>query len=93
MRFAAFRPRSRPVRAPLPPGFATIWVTVAIDLVGFGIVLPILPIYARRFHTTAFQATLLVAAFSAAATSYATWGEPTIPFYLFYFLIHLTSRA
>jgi pyruvate dehydrogenase E1 component len=25
-----------------------------------------------------------VAAFSAAATSYATWGEPTIPFYLFY---------
>jgi MFS family permease len=40
---------------------------VAIDLVGFGIVLPILPIYARRFHTTAFQATLLVAAFSAAS--------------------------
>ncbi len=25
-----------------------------------------------------------VAAFSAAATAYATWGEPTIPFYLFY---------
>jgi pyruvate dehydrogenase E1 component len=25
-----------------------------------------------------------VAAFTAAATSYATWGEPTIPFYLFY---------
>jgi MFS family permease len=40
---------------------------VAIDLIGFGIVLPILPIYARRFHTTAFQATLLVAAFSAAS--------------------------
>jgi MFS family permease len=40
---------------------------VAIDLIGFGIVLPILPIYARRFHTTPFQATLLVAAFSAAS--------------------------
>ncbi len=25
-----------------------------------------------------------VAAFTAAATSYATWGQPTIPFYLFY---------
>ncbi len=37
-----------------------------MDLIGFGIVLPILPLYARRFHTTSFQATLLVAAFSAA---------------------------
>ena len=54
-------------RTPLPPGFGTIWLAVAIDLIGFGIVLPILPIYARRFHTTAFQATLLVAAFSAAS--------------------------
>jgi MFS family permease len=60
----AGRPRSR---RPLPAGFATIWITVAIDLVGFGIVLPILPIYAKRFHTTALQATLLVAAFSAAS--------------------------
>jgi MFS family permease len=40
---------------------------VAIDLVGFGIVLPILPLYAKRFHTTSFQATLLVAVFSAAS--------------------------
>ncbi len=40
---------------------------MAIDLIGFGIVLPILPLYARRFHTTNFQATLLVAAFSAAS--------------------------
>ena len=40
-------------RAPLPPGFGTIWMTVAIDLVGFGIVLPILPQYAeRRFHVS-----------------------------------------
>lgn len=58
---------SRPGQPPLPPGFATIWTAVAIDLVGFGIVLPILPLYAKRFHTTSFQATLLVAAFSAAS--------------------------
>ena len=53
-------------RPPVPPGFWAIWSTVAIDLIGFGIVLPILPIYARRFHTTSFQAATLVAAFSAA---------------------------
>jgi MFS transporter, DHA1 family, tetracycline resistance protein len=40
---------------------------VAVDLVGFGIVLPILPLYAKRFHTTSFQATMLVAAFAAAS--------------------------
>jgi DHA1 family tetracycline resistance protein-like MFS transporter len=51
----------------LPPGFGTIWIAVAVDLIGFGIVLPILPLYAKRFHTTSFQATLLVAAFSAAS--------------------------
>jgi MFS family permease len=50
----------------LPPGFGTIWTAVAVDLIGFGIVLPILPLYAKRFHTTSFQATMLVAAFSAA---------------------------
>jgi MFS family permease len=48
-------------------GFATIWTAVAIDLIGFGIVLPILPLYAKRFHTTSFEATLLVTAFSAAS--------------------------
>jgi MFS family permease len=48
-------------------GFGTIWTAVAIDLIGFGIVLPILPLYAKRFHTTSFEATLLVTAFSAAS--------------------------
>ena len=49
---------------------------MAIDLIGFGIVLPILPIYARRFHTTPFQATLLVAAFSAASFVFSpVWGR------------------
>jgi MFS transporter, DHA1 family, tetracycline resistance protein len=44
--------------------------------VGFGIVLPILPIYARRFHTTDLQATLLVAAFSAASFACSPlWGR------------------
>jgi DHA1 family tetracycline resistance protein-like MFS transporter len=54
-------------RRPLPPGFGALWVTVAVDLVGFGIVLPILPLYARRFHASSLEATLLVSAFSAAS--------------------------
>lgn len=53
-------------RPPLPPGFGTIWTTVALDLVGFGIVLPVLPLYARRYHASAATAGALVAAFSLA---------------------------
>lgn len=61
---------------PLPAGFAALWVTVVIDLVGFGMVLPILPLYAKRFHATSLQAALLVAAFSAASlVSSPLWGR------------------
>jgi multidrug resistance protein len=67
--------RSR-TRAPLPPGFATLWTSVALDLVGFGIVFPILPIYARRFHLSAAAATGLVAAFAAASFIFSpVWGR------------------
>jgi multidrug resistance protein len=45
--------------------------------VGFGIVLPILPLYAKRlFHTSPFTATALVAAFSAAQLLFSPlWGR------------------
>lgn len=56
--------RASTSRRPLPPGFATIWTAVALDLVGFGIVLPILPRYAERFGATPTVAGLLVASFS-----------------------------
>jgi MFS family permease len=48
----------------LPPGFGTIWTTVAIDLVGFGIVLPILPLYARELDASPATIGALVASFS-----------------------------
>ena len=48
----------------MPPGFATIWTTVALDLVGFGIVLPILPLYAREFDASPGTIGALVASFS-----------------------------
>lgn len=51
-------------------------MAVAVDLVGFGIVLPILPIYAKRFGASSLEAALLVAAFSAATFVAAPfWGR------------------
>ncbi len=65
-----------PSRQPLPRGFAALWVAVVVDLVGFGMVLPILPLYARRFGATPLQAALLVAAFSGASLLAAPlWGR------------------
>ena len=66
----------RPERAPLPRGFWVVWSAVALDLVGFGIVLPILPVYAERFGAGAFTAALLVSVFSAAQFVFAPlWGR------------------
>jgi multidrug resistance protein len=63
-------------RAPLPKGFGTIWTTVAVDLIGFGIVLPILPQYTQRFGASATTATLLVASYSLAQLVFSPfWGR------------------
>ena len=68
--------RPRRSREPLPAGFGTIWLAVAIDLVGFGVVFPILPLYARRFHVSSATATGLVAAFAAASFVFSPiWGR------------------
>ena len=62
--------------ARLPDGFGTIWVAVALDLVGFGIVLPILPLYAERFDASPATVGLLVASFSLAQFVFAPiWGR------------------
>ena len=53
-------------RTPLPAGFWTLWTTVALDLVGFGIVVPILGRYAERFGASGLQVGLLFASFSFA---------------------------
>ena len=53
-------------RTPLPRGFWVIWTTVALDLVGFGIVAPILGRYAERFGANPFTVGLLFASFSLA---------------------------
>jgi len=58
-------------REPLPRGFWVIWSTVALDMVGFGIVAPILGRYADRFGANGFQVGLLFASFSLAQMVFA----------------------
>ncbi|MEO5899848.1 MAG: MFS transporter, partial [Ilumatobacteraceae bacterium] len=56
----------RGARAPLPAGFWTLWSTVALDLIGFGIVVPILGQYAERYGASGFTVGLLFAVYSLA---------------------------
>jgi predicted MFS family arabinose efflux permease len=44
---------------------ATLFAIVFIDLMGFGIVIPLLPLYGERFHPSALAMGLLLSAFSA----------------------------
>ncbi|CAB4729838.1 unannotated protein [freshwater metagenome] len=64
-------PRERAAKVPLPQGFGTIWLTVALDLVGFGIVVPILGRYAERFGASGLEVGLLFASFSLAQLVFA----------------------
>ncbi|HET7451405.1 MAG TPA: MFS transporter [Thermoanaerobaculia bacterium] len=44
---------------------ATLFAIVFIDLMGFGIVIPLLPLYGERYHPSALAMGLLLSAFSA----------------------------
>ncbi len=50
----------------MPKGYWTIWTTVALDLVGFGIIVPILGRYAERFGASGLTVGFLFASFSLA---------------------------
>jgi MFS family permease len=47
------------------PSLFTLWLTVFIDLVGFGIIVPLVPILAARFNTTSVVIGAVLASFSA----------------------------
>ena len=53
-----------------------VFLTVFIDLLGFGMIVPLLTIYATKYHATPFQAGLLVASYSLAQFVFAPiWGH------------------
>lgn len=58
------------------PSILVVFFTVFIDLVGFGIVLPQLPLYAKNYHANGFELGLLMASFSAMQFLFAPgWGH------------------
>ncbi len=46
------------------PPILVIFLTVLVDMIGFGIVIPILPLYSRTFHATDWQIGILFGCFS-----------------------------
>jgi DHA1 family tetracycline resistance protein-like MFS transporter len=58
--------RAKPEREPLPAGFWVVWTTVVIDLIGFGIAIPVLNPFARQLGSTPLTIGFIGAAFSLA---------------------------
>jgi MFS family permease len=58
------------------PSLLVIFLTVFIDLIGFGIVLPLLPLYGESYGARGWEISLLMAAFSATQFLFAPmWGR------------------
>ena len=58
------------------PSLLVVFLTVFIDLIGFGIVLPLLPLYADSYGAKGWEIGLLMAAFSAMQFLFAPlWGR------------------
>ena len=55
------------------PSLLVVFLTVFIDLIGFGIVLPLLPLYAESYGARGWQIGLLMAAYSAMQFLFAPW--------------------
>src|SRR6266446_6625214 len=58
------------------PSLLVVFLTVFIDLIGFGIVLPLLPIYSRNFGASGFLIGAIMASYSAMQFLFApAWGR------------------
>lgn len=58
------------------PSLLIIWLTVFIDLIGFGIVVPLVPVFAIRFNSSPYVIGLVLASFSAMQFFFAPiWGR------------------
>jgi DHA1 family tetracycline resistance protein-like MFS transporter len=55
---------------------SAVFMTVMVDLIGFGIVIPLLPLYAQQFGASGLQVGLLMTIYSAAQLVAAPlWGR------------------
>jgi MFS transporter, DHA1 family, tetracycline resistance protein len=52
--------------APARGALATVFLTILLDLIGFGMILPLLPFYAQRFHASPAQIGLVFSVYSLA---------------------------
>lgn len=58
------------------PSILIIFLTVFIDLIGFGLILPLLPIYAKNFHASGFVIGAIMASYSLMQFIFAPiWGR------------------
>jgi MFS transporter, DHA1 family, tetracycline resistance protein len=58
------------------PSLLIIFLSVFVDLIGFGIVLPLLPIYSKRFGASGFEIGMIIASFSVMQFLFAPlWGR------------------
>jgi DHA1 family tetracycline resistance protein-like MFS transporter len=58
------------------PSVLVVFLTVFLDLIGFGIVLPLLPLYAQEFGASGFLIGAIQASFSAMQFIFAPlWGR------------------
>ena len=55
------------------PSLAIIFLTVFIDLIGFGIVLPLLPIYGQNFGASGFMIGVIMSSFSLMQFIFSPW--------------------
>lgn len=58
------------------PSLLVVWLTVFIDLIGFGIVVPLVPLFGKHFGAHGFIIGLIIASFSAMQFVFAPiWGR------------------
>ena len=58
------------------PSVLVVWLTVFIDLIGFGIVVPLVPVFAKRFDASSYVIGLVLASFSLLQFIFApVWGK------------------
>lgn len=62
---------NEPPRIPTKRAYATIFLTILLDLIGFGMIVPLLPFYAQEFSATAFAIGLLFSSYSLAQLIFA----------------------